>query len=80
MDNHDLTISPLSRDFEKDGHRVRVEIYGSKSNEWILEVVDAAGTSTVWDDTFETDDLADQEFLRTVEKEGIETVSGPFDE
>ena len=79
MDEHDLVTSSLSQDFEKDGHTVKVEIYGGGKNNWILEVVDSSGNSTVWDSTFETDDLAFEEFQRTVEEEGMETVIGPPD-
>jgi len=77
VDEHDLVTSPLSRDFEKDGHVVMVDIYGSGKSDWILEIVDDDGNSTVWDSTFETDELALEEFQRTVEKEGIESVVGP---
>jgi len=75
----DLVTSPLSQKFEKDGHLVDVEIYGTGKNDWILEVVDAGGNSTVWDSTFETDGLAFQEFQRTIEEEGIESVIGRAD-
>jgi hypothetical protein len=33
-------------------------IYRLENTKWTLEVVDAEGTSTVWDDEFETDDAA----------------------
>jgi len=73
---HDLVTSPLSQKFEKDGHVVKVEIYGSGKNDWILEVVDADANSTVWDGTFDTDELAFGEFQRSVEEEGIDFVIG----
>lgn len=38
---------------------------------WTLEVVNAAGASTVWDDLFLSDEAANDEFLRTVVDEGI---------
>jgi hypothetical protein len=79
VDEHDLVTSPLSQDFEKDGHIVKVQIYSSAKNDWILEVVDADGTSTIWDGTFATDDLAFKEFQRTVEEEGIDSVAGRSD-
>ena len=52
---------------------------GVHLKDWILEVVDSDGNSTVWDSTFETDDLAFKEFQRTVEEEGIDSVVGPPD-
>ena len=79
MDEHDLVTSPLSQDFEKDGHTVKVEIYSSGKNDWILEVVDDDGNSTVWDSAFESDDMALVEFHHAVEKEGIESMIGPVD-
>ena len=38
---------------------------------WTLEVVNSAGTCTVWDDLFPSDDAADEAFLRTVADEGM---------
>ena len=73
---HDLVTSPLSQEFGKDEHVVKVEIYCSGKNDWILEVVDADGNSTVWDGTFDTDELAFEEFQRSVEEEGIGSVIG----
>jgi len=77
VNEHDLVTSPLSRNYIIEGHALKVEIYGSGKSDWILEVVDADGNSTVWDSTFDTDELALQEFQRTVEEEGIVTVVGP---
>jgi hypothetical protein len=79
VDEHDLVTSPLSQVFENDGHTVKVQIFSSGKNDWILEVLDADGNSTVWDGTFETDDLAFKEFQRTVEEDGIDSVTGPPD-
>jgi hypothetical protein len=76
VDEHDLVTSPLSQDFEKNGHVVKVQIYSSGKNDWVLEVVDADGNSTVWDGTFGTDEMALKEFQRTVEEEGIESMTG----
>jgi len=77
VEKPDLVTSPLSRECEIGGHTVNVEIYGCGKNDWILEVLDADGNSTVWDSTFETDALAFQEFQRTTEEEGIDSVIGP---
>ena len=79
MDEYDIVDSPLSQVFEKDGHIVKVEIYSGGKNDWILEVVDADRNSTVWNSTFETDELAWEEFKRAVEEEGIESTTGPVD-
>ena len=69
----ELIMSPLCQDVTRDGYTVRVEIYRTEPNEWTLEVVDEQNASTVWDGTFADDQLAFDEFLRTVEAEGIRT-------
>lgn len=39
---------------------------------WALEVVNQAGTSTVWDDLFDSDDDAYATFRQTVADEGMQ--------
>lgn len=64
--------SSLSRRVSRDGVAVNVQICRLESEAtWTLEVVNAAGTSTVWDDLFQSDDAASEEFLRTVADEGM---------
>lgn len=46
----------------KDGVTVELCIYRLEDTKWTLEVVDAEGTSTVWEDEFETEDGAYAEF------------------
>ena len=67
----DIIHSPLEQAYSADGHNVRIQIYRSADSQWILEVVDEHGTSTVWDDQFETDKLALEEALMAIETEGI---------
>jgi len=67
----DIIHSPLEQTYSIDGHSVRIQIYRSSDSQWILEVVDEHGTSTVWDDLFETDKEAFEEALMTIETEGI---------
>jgi len=50
----------------KDDVTVELCIYRLEHTKWTLEVVDAEGTSTVWDDEFETDDAAYAEFQKTI--------------
>jgi hypothetical protein len=73
----ELVMSPFCQDLESGGHSVRVEIYGSRADEWILEVEDEYGNSTVWDDHFATDAAALAEVKKTVLSEGIESLIGP---
>ncbi|MDI7863629.1 hypothetical protein MRS76_16860 [Rhizobiaceae bacterium n13] len=70
-----LEHSDFSGEFTEDDIVVRLDIYrvaGSESG-WTLEVIDETGASTVWDDTFTTDREAFEEFLATIQREGIET-------
>ena len=67
-----IFTSSLSRQVSRDGVAVIVQICRLESeSKWTLEVVNAAGTSTVWDDLFPSDDAANEEFLRTVADEGM---------
>lgn len=67
-----IVTSGLSRKVQRDGITVEVNIYRLEDEPgWALEVVNAKGTSTVWDELFETDDAANAEFLATVAKEGM---------
>ena len=58
--------------FTKDGVSVQLYIYRLANTRWSLEVVDAEGTSTVWDDRFETDDEAREEFLCAIKNGMLE--------
>ena len=69
-----LVTSGLSRNVTQQGVTVTVEIYRLEEQPgWTLEVVNQAGTSTVWDDEFQTDDAAYAMFLATVAEGGIKT-------
>ena len=67
-----LITSDLSRHVTRDGITVELCIYRLESKtEWALEVVNSAGTSIVWDNQFSSDEAANEEFLRIVDKEGM---------
>jgi hypothetical protein len=76
MKEPQLVMSPLCRAIVRDGQTVRVEIYRLESSGWTLEVVDAHGNPTVWDDEFETDQGALDEVNRTILDEGINALIG----
>jgi uncharacterized protein len=67
----DIIHSPLTQTYSAEGHSLRVLIYRLPDTQWSLEVVDEQGTSTVWDDLFETDKQALEEAFMTIETEGI---------
>jgi len=73
MENDPVIIySDHCATFTKDGITVDLQIYRLEhSVDWSLEVVNEAGTSTVWDDPFTSDDEAYAEFVRTVNEEGM---------
>lgn len=70
-ENIDIIHSSLEQTYSADGHSVHIQIYRSSDSLWILEVVDEHGTSTVWDDPFDTDTVALEKALISIETEGI---------
>ncbi|MCW7541657.1 hypothetical protein OOT46_28050 [Aquabacterium sp. A7-Y] len=73
VENDPVVIeSPLSQTISRHGVTVQVEIYEDGKGKWILEVVDQQNTSHVWDDPFETDELALAEAIRALEEEPLE--------
>ncbi len=72
----DLIYSPLQRAYSENDQTVKVYIYRMEGAAWTLEVVDMHGNSTVWDEEFETDQAALEEFFRTVAEEGIGVLVG----
>ena len=70
-DEIDIIHSPLEQTYSAEGHSVQIHIYRTIDSQWVLEVVDEGGTSTVWDDLFATDTQALAEALMAIEAEGI---------
>jgi uncharacterized protein len=70
-DEIELIHSPLTRTLSAEGHTLRIEIYRGAGERWILEIVDELGTSTVWDDLFDTDAAALEVALEAIEDEGM---------
>lgn len=73
----ELEQSPLCQKLTDNGKTVKVEIYRGGGSDWILEVVDEFGNSTVWDDQFPTDAAALEEAKSTIRNEGIDALIGP---
>jgi len=68
----ELVMSPLCSKITRDGMTVEVHIYrGADDDRWVLEVVDQEEASTVWDESFPTDQAALDEVMRTIETNGI---------
>lgn len=71
-DEPEIITSRLSRKITRDGMTVDVQIYrGEQDSVWVLEVIDQAGGSTVWDETFTTEQDALNEVFQTIASEGI---------
>jgi len=75
-DEIEIVMSPLCRSFESEGQTVQIDIFGDGDGGWLLEVIDQFGNSTVWDDSFPSDQSALDEALDTIDQEGIESVIG----
>ncbi len=70
-DENDLIFSPLQRTLT-EGHRwVKVCIYRMPDSQWTLEIEDDKGSSTVWDDPFESDQAALEVALAEIETVGL---------
>jgi uncharacterized protein len=72
----DLINSPLEQTYTEGSDSVDIFIYRMPDTHWSLEVQDVFGNSTVWDDLFETDQAALDEFFRTIQEEGIGSLIG----
>lgn len=73
-----LVSSSYAGPVTRQGITVRLEIYRLEDDlQWVLEVVNENGTSTVWDELFDTDSAAYAAFQSAVEEEGM---SGFLDE
>ncbi|MGB7300588.1 MAG: hypothetical protein WBD34_14800 [Burkholderiaceae bacterium] len=66
-----LHYSPLCQYVFHNGATLELQIYRTDDSPWVLEVVNEQGTSIVWDDQFDTDRAAFDEFTRTLETEGL---------
>lgn len=76
MEDIELIYSKHCQSVSRNNTTIKVMIYRSEKNDWILEVVDEDNNSTVWDEPFGTEDDAYQEFQRTLAEEGIESMIG----
>ena len=72
-DDIELIHSSLTRTHSADGHTLRIQIYRGSGSPWILEIEDELGTSTVWDETFDTDTAALAAAFVAIETEGVHT-------
>ena len=72
MSDPNLINSGLSQRISVEGHELRIEIVRLEhETQWSLEVVDEDGTSTVWDDLFNTDQSALDAAFEVIREEGL---------
>lgn len=79
--DRDLEHSRLSGLFTREGVTVEVLIYrfADVADNWSLEVVDQEGGSTVWTESFLSDQAAHNAFLYAVEKDGMSQFLEPVE-
>ena len=69
----DILDSALFFRVEDEDTYVDIRIYRLEGHDhWNLEVVDAEGRATVWNDEFPTEEAALDEALETIQQEGLE--------
>lgn len=70
-----LEHSELSGEFTQDGVTVLVDIFrpAGSNGDWTMEVITQEEDLVQWDEPFATDREAFDEFLATVERDGIRT-------
>jgi hypothetical protein len=76
-EEYEIKMSPLSQRMAVDGKEIDVQIYADGEGGWLLEVVDQFNNSTVWDDTFPSDQEAMEELQRAIQEEGVDALIGP---
>ncbi len=77
MPDPEVIFSGLTHERTVEGHLIKINIFRlDRDFTWTLEAVDQNGTSTVWDDPFETEQAALDEVLDAIDKEGLSAVSG----
>ena len=65
-------MSALCRTVKKDGADLAIHIYDDGEGKWLLEIVSDSGTSTCWSDSFDTEQLALDEAMKTIKENNIE--------
>jgi hypothetical protein len=71
-DENDLIFSDLGTTLEEDGYTLKINICKLPESDWVLEVIDEKGNSTVWEDSFVTDEAALAEAIDAIRAEGFE--------
>jgi len=68
--------SEISKEIEKNGLKVKIEVYRGDNDGWILEIVDEQWNSTLWNEVFSNAEEALKAGINAIENEGIKTFIG----
>ena len=68
--------SNITKEIEKDGSKVTIEVYKTDEGGWILEIVDEGWNSTLWDDLFMSSKEALDAGIRAIDEGGIQSFIG----
>ena len=70
-----LEHSEFAGEFEDEGVSVLVDIFreAGTNGDWTLEVISQTEIVTTWEENFETDQAAWEEFLATAERDGLKS-------
>lgn len=70
-----LEHSEFAGEFEDEGVTVLVDIFreAGTNGDWTLEVISQTEVVTTWEENFETDQAAWEEFLATAERDGLKS-------
>jgi len=70
-DEIEIIHSPLEQTYSAEGHTLHILIYRSEGESWMLEIEDELGSSTVWNEPFDSDTVALAAALAEIETEGV---------
>ncbi|MCX2834850.1 hypothetical protein [Microbulbifer thermotolerans] len=70
----------MSQTYREGDVTVQIDIYEDGEGGWLLEIVDENNNSTVWEDSFDTEQEALDEALDALREEGIAAFVGPVQE
>ena len=73
VENVNPKASSLSQHLTSEGKTVNIEIRLGSAGGWSLEIIDEFGTSTVWDDEFDSEAAALNEAKAAIRDEGIDS-------
>jgi hypothetical protein len=71
-----LPGSEISKEIERNGLKVKIEVYRGDNDDWILEIVDEQWNSTIWNEAFSNAEEALKTGISAIEKEGIKAFIG----